>query len=84
MSQIPEERSETGKPMVPATPRDVLHIRIGSFVLLFALAFGTLAFVIGAVALGVVLYVVALATIADIALAVRRQRRLGGRPEGLE
>lgn len=84
MSQIPEERSETGKPMVPATPRDVLHIRIGSFILLFTIAFGTLALIIGATVLTTVLYTIAVITIIDIAFAIRRQRRLGGRPEGLE
>ncbi|MFO7252601.1 MAG: hypothetical protein DIU60_017805 [Actinomycetes bacterium] len=84
MNQIPEERSPTGKPMVPATPRDVLHIRIGSFILLFTLAFGTLAFVLGASVLGILLYLIALGTIVDIVLAVRRQRRLGGSSEGLE
>lgn len=84
MRRIPEERSETGKPMVPSTPRDVLHVRIGSFILLFTIAFGTLAFVLGAVVLGVVMYVIALCTIADMVLAVRRQRRIGGGPEGRE
>ncbi|MEV5409001.1 hypothetical protein AB0K60_09195 [Thermopolyspora sp. NPDC052614] len=84
MSQIPEERSETGKPMVPATPRDVVHIRLGSFVLLFTLAFGALAFVIGAPVLSIVLWAIALFVIIDIVLAVRRQRRMGGSADGLE
>lgn len=84
MSQTPEERSETGKPMVRATPRDVVHIRIGSFILLFTLAFGGLSFAIGARVLSVILFLIAAGVIVDIALAVRRQRRLGGSADGLE
>jgi hypothetical protein len=84
MSQTPEERSETGKPMVRATPRDVVHVRIGSFLLLFTLAFGALALVIGAPVLAVILWAVSAGVIVDMVLAVRRQRRVGGGPEGLE
>ena len=40
---IEEQRSPTGKPMVPATPRDVVHIRIGSFILVFCAAVALLA-----------------------------------------
>jgi hypothetical protein len=84
MSQGHEERSPTGKPMVPATPRDVIHIRLGSFVLFFVLALGVLTAVVGARVLTVVLGVVAVVAIVDIALAVRRQKRLGGGPASME
>jgi hypothetical protein len=84
MSQIPEERSATGKPMVPATPRDVVHIRIGSFVLFFTIMIGVLAALMGSFVLSIVLWLAAVGVAVDIALAVRRQRRYGGGPEGLE
>ncbi|WP_248958266.1 hypothetical protein [Sphaerisporangium perillae] len=80
MSETPEQRSETGKPMVTATPRDVIHIRLASFVLFLAVALGVLALVAKATVLVVVLAVVAVVAVVDILLAVRRQRRLGGGP----
>ncbi|MDH2427513.1 hypothetical protein [Sphaerisporangium sp. TRM90804] len=78
MTETPEQRSETGKPMVRATPRDVLHIRLASFVVFIALALGVLAFVAGATIVAVALGVVAVIAIVDMVLAIRRQRRLGG------
>ncbi|MEV0597150.1 hypothetical protein [Nonomuraea cavernae] len=69
-----EGRSESGKPMVPATPRDVVHIRVGSFVLVFAFAFGVLGIIAQAYVVTVIAVVAAVVTIVDIVLAVRRQK----------
>ncbi|MFC4533510.1 hypothetical protein [Sphaerisporangium dianthi] len=77
MSETPEQRSETGKPMVTATPRDVIHIRLASFVIFLALALGALALVAKATVVAVVLGVIAVIAVVDIVLAVRRQRHLG-------
>ncbi|GAA4578153.1 hypothetical protein GCM10023194_00270 [Planotetraspora phitsanulokensis] len=38
-----EQRSPSGKPMVPATPKDVIHIRIGSLALVLCVGIGLLA-----------------------------------------
>ncbi|GGS48509.1 hypothetical protein GCM10010156_03920 [Planobispora rosea] len=73
--QQPEQTSRTGKPMVPATPRDVVHIRIGSFALIAALAIGALAFAGGIVWLSVVMVVLALVAAVDMAMAIRRQNQ---------
>lgn len=73
--QIPEETSTTGKPMVRATPRDVAHIRLGSFALIALVGLGVLGFVAGITWLTVVMAVLALVAIVDIALAMRRQSR---------
>ncbi|MEO3808422.1 hypothetical protein ABGB17_05410 [Sphaerisporangium sp. B11E5] len=83
MSETPEQRSETGKPMVRATPRDVVHIRLGSFAIFLALALCVLAFVAGFTAVGVVLAVLAVAAVVDVVLAIRRQRRLGAGPRSM-
>lgn len=80
MHEVPEQRSETGKPMVTATPRDVIHIRLSSFVLFLALALAALALVAKATVLVVVLAVIAVIAVLDMIFAVRRQRRLGGGP----
>ncbi|MCG5213129.1 hypothetical protein [Streptosporangium sp. KLBMP 9127] len=61
------------RPTAPSTPRDVVHIRLGSFVLVFLVAIGVLGFVSGATWLLVVAGVLALVTIADIVLAIQRQ-----------
>ncbi|WP_157529968.1 hypothetical protein [Microtetraspora niveoalba] len=77
----PEQESEKGITRVPATPRDVIHILIGAFllVLCFGVALtGALTrvwWVFGAAGF------VAIIVVADIALALRRQRRLGVGPE---
>ncbi|GAA3446210.1 DUF6343 family protein [Planomonospora venezuelensis] len=79
--QQPEQTSRTGKPMVPATPRDVVHIRIGSFGLIAALAIAVLAFVVGIPWLAVVMAVLAVVVAVDMVLAIRRQnqnRRMHG------
>ncbi|MFF4775491.1 hypothetical protein [Microtetraspora fusca] len=76
----PEQESEKGIPRVPATPRDVIHILIGAFLLV--LCFGVA--LTGALtrvwwvlaAAGVLAAIVAV----DIFFALRRQRRLGVGP----
>jgi hypothetical protein len=83
MSQTPESRTKTGKPEVPGTPRDVTHVLVGAFVVLGAIALGLASFISGAIVLGAALIVLVLATIGDIVLAVRRQKRLGGGPDSL-
>ncbi|GIH96165.1 hypothetical protein ACFFMN_42720 [Planobispora siamensis] len=73
--QQPEQTSRTGKPMVPATPRDVVHIRLGSFALIAAIAIGALAFAGGMTWLTIVMLVLAVAAAVDMALAIRRQNQ---------
>ncbi|WP_344949240.1 hypothetical protein [Sphaerisporangium flaviroseum] len=80
MSETPEQRSTTGKPMVTGTPRDLIHIRLASFVLFLTIALGVLALVAKATVLVIVLAVVAVVAIVDVMFAVRRQRRLGTGP----
>ncbi|GAA4570973.1 hypothetical protein [Planotetraspora kaengkrachanensis] len=76
-----EQRSPSGKPMVPATPKDVIHIRIGSLALVLCAGIGLLAGLTRLWWLIAIVAVVALALVADMVLAVRRQRTLGGGPE---
>ncbi|MEZ0074805.1 hypothetical protein [Planotetraspora sp. GP83] len=76
-----EQRSPTGKPMVPATPKDVIHVRIGSFALVFCVGVGLLSALVHLWWLTAVVLVIAVVVIVDMALAVRRQRSLGGGPE---
>ncbi|GLX01500.1 hypothetical protein Misp02_55860 [Microtetraspora sp. NBRC 16547] len=76
----PEQQSPKGIPRVPATPRDVIHILLGAFVLVlcFGVALtGALTRVWWVFAAAAV---VAVIVIADIALALHRQQRLGGGP----
>jgi hypothetical protein len=68
-----EERDRRGHAMVPATPSDVMHIRVGSFVLMFLFAFTVLGLLTRAWVLAGVAVVLAVATIVDMTLAVRRQ-----------
>jgi hypothetical protein len=70
-----EERDRRGHAMVPATPRDVVHIRVGSFMLVFLFAFTVLGIITGAPVMTGVALALAVATVVDIVLAVRRQRR---------
>ncbi|MEV4169875.1 hypothetical protein [Nonomuraea sp. NPDC049709] len=70
-----EERDRKGHAMVPATPRDVVHIRVGSFILVFLFAFTVLGIITGAHVMAGIAVVLAIATIVDITLAVRRQKR---------
>ncbi|MFF5206075.1 hypothetical protein [Streptosporangium sp. NPDC000396] len=74
----PEQRSETGKPMVRATPRDVVHIRMGSFALIPIVALGVFGFATGLTWLIVAMAVLMVIVIVDIVLAVRRQSRHPG------
>ncbi|MBB5132343.1 hypothetical protein HNP84_002059 [Thermocatellispora tengchongensis] len=66
-------RPERERMSAPSTPRDVVHIRLGSFVLVFAVALGTLGLVAGLPLLTAVTAVVAVGAIVDIVFAVRRQ-----------
>ncbi|MCF6475519.1 hypothetical protein FAF44_45265 [Nonomuraea sp. MG754425] len=72
-----EERDQRGHAMVPATPRDVVHVRVGSFILMFLFAFAVLGLLTGAPVLTGIAIVLAIVTAIDMALAVRRQRRRG-------
>ncbi|MBO4273196.1 hypothetical protein [Microbispora triticiradicis] len=76
-----EQRSPTGKPMVEATPMDVIYVRIGSFALVFCFAVLVLSFV-GRLwwLTGVVLAIMAVIGAAML-FAVRKQKRLGGGPQ---
>ncbi|GAA2868366.1 hypothetical protein GCM10010517_28110 [Streptosporangium fragile] len=80
--QRPEETSADGRSMVPATPRDVVHIRLGSFVLVALVAFAVLGLVSGLTWLIAVAAVLAVVVVVDMVLAMRRQSRArGGMPE---
>ncbi|MGW3347999.1 hypothetical protein ACWDA3_32305 [Nonomuraea rubra] len=73
-----EERDRSGHAMVPATPRDYMHIRVGSFILVFLFAFAVLGLLTGAVLMTVIAVVLAIAVTVDIVLAVRRQKQRRG------
>ncbi|MFB4277111.1 MULTISPECIES: hypothetical protein [unclassified Nonomuraea] len=70
-----EERDRQGHAMVPATPSDVVHIRVGSFILVFLFAFTVLGLITGAPVLAGIAILLGIATVVDITLAVRRQKR---------
>ncbi|MER6947209.1 hypothetical protein ABT294_24550 [Nonomuraea sp. NPDC000554] len=72
-----EQRSATGKPMVPATPRDVVHILVGAFMLIFLFAFAFLGIVAGAWVMTGIAVILGVVVGVDIALAVRRQKERG-------
>lgn len=72
-----EEISPDGKPMARATPRDVAHIRVGSFILVFLIAIGALGMISHAPVLTIIAGVLAVVTLVDILLAVRRQKNRG-------
>ncbi|MBP2703182.1 hypothetical protein JOL79_05125 [Microbispora sp. RL4-1S] len=76
-----EQRSPSGKPMVPATPMDVIRIRLGSFVLVFCVAVGVLSAVARLWWLTGIVLVVAVLVVLNMVFAVRKQRTLGGGPE---
>ncbi len=78
----PEEQEyiRRGRAEVPGTPRDVIHLLIGSFVCPAALVLAALAFISGAKVLSGVLVLVAIGAVVDIVLAVRRQKKLGRGP----
>ncbi|TDD00270.1 hypothetical protein E1292_29140 [Nonomuraea deserti] len=70
-----EEKSRRGHAMVPATPRDVVHIRVGSFLLVFLFAFAVLGLIARAPVMTGIAVVLAVLTVIDITLAVRRQKQ---------
>ncbi|MEV5892283.1 hypothetical protein [Nonomuraea fuscirosea] len=72
-----EQRDRRGHAMVPATPRDVVHIRVGSFLLVFLFAFTVLGIIARAWVLAGIAVVLAVATVVDITLAVKRQKTKG-------
>ncbi|MGI5273974.1 hypothetical protein ACQEUU_32895 [Nonomuraea sp. CA-218870] len=69
-----ETKDKKGHAMVPATPRDVAHIRVGSFILVFLFAFAVLGVISRAWIMTGIAIVLAILTAVDIALAVRRQK----------
>ncbi len=60
--------------MVPATPRDVVHIRVGSFLLVFLFALAVLGVISRAPVMTGIAIVAAVVVVIDIVLAVRRQK----------
>lgn len=68
--------------MVPATPRDVVHIRVGSFLLVFLFVFTVLGIIARAPVITGIALVAAVVTIIDITLAVRRQKQRGNGEAG--
>ncbi|MED7930182.1 hypothetical protein SMD20_38540 [Nonomuraea sp. LP-02] len=61
--------------MVPATPRDVVHIRVGSFILVFLFAFTVLGLIAQAPVITGIAIALAVVTVVDMVLAVRRQKQ---------
>ncbi|MEV4076500.1 hypothetical protein ACGFJC_37530 [Nonomuraea fuscirosea] len=76
-----EQRDRRGHAMVPATPRDVVHIRVGSFLLVFLFAFTVLGIIAQAWVLAGIAVLLAVATVVDITLAVKRQKNKGAHGE---
>ncbi|MEV0378676.1 hypothetical protein [Nonomuraea sp. NPDC050643] len=60
--------------MVPATPRDVVHLRVGSFILMFLFAFAVLGIIAQAPVMTGIAIVLAVITVIDMTLAARRQK----------
>ncbi|GAA3166110.1 hypothetical protein GCM10010466_66110 [Planomonospora alba] len=81
--QRPEETSRTGRTMVPATPRDVVHIRLGSFALIATLGIGVLGIIAGIPLLTGVMAVLAVVAAVDMAVATRRQNQERERHDGM-
>ncbi|MEV4565656.1 hypothetical protein AB0K12_17995 [Nonomuraea sp. NPDC049419] len=73
-----EERDSRGHAMVPATPRDVVHIRVVSFMLVFLFAFTVLGIMTRAWVLAAIAVVLAVVAVIDLLLAVRRQKQGAG------
>lgn len=69
-----EERDRKGHAMVPATPRDVVHLRVGSFILMFLFAFAVLGIIAQAPVMTGIAIVLAVITVIDMTLAARRQK----------
>ncbi|GAB2934863.1 hypothetical protein GCM10027203_39520 [Nonomuraea fastidiosa] len=64
--------------MVPATPRDVVHIRVVSFMLVFLFAFTVLGIMTRAWVLAVIAVIAAIVAVTDLLMAVRRQKQRSG------
>lgn len=64
--------------MVPATPRDVVHIRVVSFMLVFLFAFTVLGIMTRAWVLAVIAVIAAIVAVIDLMMAVRRQKQRTG------
>ncbi|MEV5325348.1 hypothetical protein ACFMQL_06710 [Nonomuraea fastidiosa] len=73
-----EERDSRGHAMVPATPRDVVHIRVVSFMLVFLFAFTVLGIMTRAWVLAVIAVIAAIVAVTDLLMAVRRQKQRSG------
>jgi hypothetical protein len=67
--------------MVPATPMDVIRIRLGSFALLFCVAVGVLSIVARLWWVTAIVAVIVVIVAATMVIAVRKQSSLGGGPE---
>ncbi|MFI6499919.1 hypothetical protein [Nonomuraea typhae] len=78
----PPGRTPEGKPEAAATPRDVVHVRVGSFVLIFAVVIGVIGLFVGAPVLTIAAGVVIVVTVVDMVLAVRGQRERGSGEAG--
>ncbi|GAA1005773.1 hypothetical protein Aple_100670 [Acrocarpospora pleiomorpha] len=76
-----EQRSPTGKPMVPTTPLDVIHIRLGSYALVFCLAVLVLSLMTRLWWLTAIAAFLGVFVVIDIIRASRRQSSLGGGPQ---
>jgi Flp pilus assembly protein TadB len=70
-----ERRDARNHAMVPATPRDVAHIRVVSFMMVFLFAFAVLGLIAHAPVITGIAVVLAIIGVIDIVLAVRRQKR---------
>ncbi|GAA4520713.1 MULTISPECIES: hypothetical protein [Nonomuraea] len=69
-----ETRDKKGHAMVPATPRDVVHIRVGSFILVFLFAMCVLSLIAKAWVMTGITIVLAILTVINIWRAVRKQK----------
>ena len=69
-----ESSDKKGHAMVPATPRDVVHVRVGSFILVFLFALGVLGIIARAPVMTGIAVVAAVVTVVDMVMAVRRQK----------
>lgn len=69
-----ETRDKKGHAMVRATPRDVVHIRVGSFVLVLLFALAVLSAIAKAWVMTGIVVVVAILVVLNMWRAVRKQR----------
>lgn len=73
-----EEYSETGKPMVPATPRDVAYVRLGSVGIVFLVGFAALGLIVGIPLLTGAAVVLLVIVVVLMVRAMRAQSRGSG------